>query len=64
MALNLKIEDIDNWIETLMECKQLPENEVKKLCEKVTLSAERIGQGSSGKGIERSASKVPSDCLW
>jgi serine/threonine-protein phosphatase 2A catalytic subunit len=29
------IGDVDSWIELLMNCKQLPENDVKKLCEKV-----------------------------
>ena len=28
---------LDKQIEVLMECKPLPENDVKQLCEKVTL---------------------------
>jgi serine/threonine-protein phosphatase 2A catalytic subunit len=31
------ISDLDRWIETLMECKQLSEPDVKKLCEKASL---------------------------
>lgn len=27
--------DVDNWIQTLMACKQLSEADVKKLCDKV-----------------------------
>jgi len=27
--------ELDQWIEQLMECKQLTENQVKSLCEKV-----------------------------
>lgn len=25
--------DLDNWIETVKDCKYLPENDLKKLCE-------------------------------
>ena len=28
------LKDLDGWIEQLMECKQLSENQVKSLCEK------------------------------
>ena len=28
------LKDLDGWIEPLMECKQLSENQVKSLCEK------------------------------
>jgi hypothetical protein len=27
--------DLENWIAQLMKCKQLAENDVKKLCDKV-----------------------------
>ena len=27
--------ELDQWVEQLMECKQLTENQVKTLCEKV-----------------------------
>ena len=30
------LKELDGWIQQLMECKQLPENHVKTLCEKVT----------------------------
>ena len=29
------IGDLDAWVQLLLNCKQLPENDVKKLCEKV-----------------------------
>ncbi|VDM78045.1 unnamed protein product [Strongylus vulgaris] len=32
------IKDVDQWIEQLYECKQLSENQVKILCEKVSNS--------------------------
>ena len=28
--------ELDQWVEQLMECKQLAENQVKTLCEKVS----------------------------
>lgn len=31
------VADVDAWIAQLSECKQLPESEIKKLCEKVHL---------------------------
>ncbi len=30
------MKDLDGWIEQLNECKQLQENQVKQLCEKVS----------------------------
>ena len=30
-----QLKELDGWIEQLMECKQLGENQVKTLCEKV-----------------------------
>ncbi len=30
--------EIDGWIEQLSQCKQLPEADVKKLCDKVRIS--------------------------
>ncbi len=30
-----QLKELDSWIDQLMECKQLPENNVKTLCEKV-----------------------------
>jgi hypothetical protein len=29
------VADVDAWIAQLSDCKQLPESEIKKLCEKV-----------------------------
>lgn len=33
------VKELDQWIEQLNECKQLAENQVKTLCEKVCQSA-------------------------
>lgn len=30
-----RLQEVDQWIEQLYECKQLTENQVKLLCEKV-----------------------------
>lgn len=30
--------ELDSWIETLSKCRQLPEEDVKRLCDKVTIS--------------------------
>lgn len=35
MAFDLAIDELDEWLERLMQCKPLTENEVKKLCDKV-----------------------------
>jgi hypothetical protein len=32
-----QLKELDGWIEQLMDCKQLPETNVKTLCEKVIL---------------------------
>lgn len=37
--------ELDQWIEQLNECKQLSENQVKTLCEKVCMSIIRLGLG-------------------
>ena len=31
-----QLKELDGWIEQLMDCKQLPEPNVKTLCEKVS----------------------------
>jgi hypothetical protein len=31
-----KMEDVDRWVSTLLQCKPLSENDVRALCEKVT----------------------------
>lgn len=33
---DMEPKELDGWIEQLNECKQLEENQVKQLCEKVT----------------------------
>ena len=52
------VTNLDRQIEHLYECKPLPENEVKALCEKVEyfiwlngLKNDELGQGSSYWGI-------------
>lgn len=35
MEEKTQLKELDQWIEQLMECKQLGENQVKTLCEKV-----------------------------
>lgn len=32
-----QMKELDHWIDQLMECKQLAENQVKTLCEKVSI---------------------------
>ena len=34
-AVNSDIADLEGWLALLMDCKQLPENDVQKLSEKV-----------------------------
>ncbi len=36
-----QLKELDSWIEQLMECKQLQENHVKTLCEKVRATHRR-----------------------
>lgn len=35
MATITDVGDVEGWIQHLMQCKQLPEADVKRLCEKV-----------------------------
>ena len=35
MTEKTQVKELDAWIEQLNECKQLQENQVKQLCEKV-----------------------------
>lgn len=35
MAQLLEINDLDDWLEVLLQCKPLDESLVKRLCEKV-----------------------------
>lgn len=39
----LETSDIDGWVESLMQCKQLSENDVKRLCEKVSERVISVG---------------------
>lgn len=41
--------ELDQWVEQLNECKQLNENQVRTLCEKVRADA---SQGPAGSGPE------------
>lgn len=43
------IKELDGWIEQLNECKQLTENQVKQLCEKVRLPVQYTGGENLGK---------------
>ena len=36
------ISSLDGWIENLMSCKQLPESDVQKLCDKVLSAAAKF----------------------
>ena len=38
---------VDGWIESLMNCKQLAETDVQRLCEKVCFALRRCRVGSS-----------------
>lgn len=40
--------ELDQWVEQLNECKQLNENQVRTLCEKVGGPPRRRAQGSGG----------------
>lgn len=43
------IPTLDGWIESLMSCKQLAENDVQRLCDRVSLRLWRRGGGISKK---------------
>lgn len=45
MSMDEKVftKELDQWIEQLNECKQLSENQVKFLCEKVSVSHKPFG---------------------
>jgi hypothetical protein len=34
---SIETAELDTWVETLSQCKQLTENDVKRLCDKVEL---------------------------
>lgn len=45
MEEKTQMKELDQWIDQLMECKQLAENQVKTLCEKVRPECFDAGQG-------------------
>ena len=58
---------VDKQIATLLECKPLPESEVRALAEKVTRGIKfniSIGEGNSYQRIKRFSSASPSNYLW
>ena len=65
------LKDLDGWIEQLMECKQLSENQVKTLCEKAKeiLSKESNVQEVNTENLDdivtiSSPGEMPRDGLW
>jgi hypothetical protein len=57
-------EDLDKWTAQLMECKQLNENEIKKLCDKVRLGFLMEGARNTHGRVQRTARSLSSYCLW
>ena len=45
------IPTLDGWIESLMNCKQLAENDVQRLCDRVCYMIEGSGTGASQRPI-------------
>lgn len=43
------IPTLDGWIESLMNCKQLAENDVQRLCDRVRYTTQNSENGLSGK---------------
>jgi serine/threonine-protein phosphatase 2A catalytic subunit len=39
MSTLTDVADVDTWITTLSDCKQLPESDIERLCEKVSKGA-------------------------
>jgi len=57
------LKELDGWIEQLMECKQLTENQVKTLCEKAKMNQDKLLKMQQqvrigGKGSVRRKKKV------
>ena len=52
------LKDMDGWIEQLMECKQLSENQVKSLCEK---AKEILAKESNVQEVRK---RVPEESLY
>jgi serine/threonine-protein phosphatase 2A catalytic subunit len=42
MSASSSVADVDAWIAQLQDCKQLSENDIKKLCDKVQKKKEFI----------------------
>lgn len=70
------VKELDQWIEQLNECKQLAENQVKTLCEKVNLPNtapvnfflmtffSTAGKRNSGQRIQCATSQMSRHSLW
>lgn len=43
MSTITDVADVEGWIQHLMQCKQLPEADIKKLCEKVQTASFSLG---------------------
>lgn len=70
--------EIDGWIEQLSQCKQLPEGDVKKLCDKVgwispplsiipfaaSLTPHVVDTRDLDGRVQRTARAVSSDRVW
>ena len=59
--------ELDVWIEQLNDCKQLSENQVKTLCEKVTFSSANTAFAMSrifiGFGLQVEENECWIDCI-
>jgi hypothetical protein len=58
----MDIAEVDSWIELLIGCKQLPENDVKKLCDKVITFL--LGKRDTYGRIKRPIGQSPCYSLW
>ena len=71
---SIEIGVLDRQLECLLDCKPLPENEIKQLCEKVYIFFSFIfilyyikyviGKRNNFRRRECATSKVPGDYLW
>jgi hypothetical protein len=48
MSTLTDVADVDTWITTLSECKQLPESDIERLCNKVSVGHLMIWLWASG----------------
>jgi hypothetical protein len=44
MSTLTDVADVDSWITTLSDCKQLPESDIERLCEKVSIGGLSLPQ--------------------